>query len=77
MMAEYETLYCGTSHPWDHAKWLLYRGGPLIEVSAWHIRWMTHPTGWYIEGDPPNQVAASTSSTVYTYIYEVSGQPMA
>ena len=21
-------------HPWDHAKWLLYRGGLLIEVGG-------------------------------------------
>ena len=28
-------LYSGTclnGHPWDHAKWLLHRGGLLIEV---------------------------------------------
>ena len=25
-----EPVYNG--HPWDHAKWLLYRGGLLIEV---------------------------------------------
>ena len=26
------TVYNG--HPWDHAKWLLYRGGLLIEVGG-------------------------------------------
>ena len=26
--------YSGTCHPWDHAKWLLYRGGLLIEVGG-------------------------------------------
>ena len=27
-----EPVYNG--HPWDHAKWLLYRGGLLIEVGG-------------------------------------------
>ena len=60
------------SHPWDHAKWLLYRGGLFIEVSGalelhsiylvdgvWDLSyWLAY------RGDLPNQVAVSTGSTV-------------
>ena len=31
-LASVEPVY--NSHPWDHAKWLLYRGGLLIEVGG-------------------------------------------
>ena len=39
---------------WDYAKWLLYRGGLLIEVGSvlGLYYWMdfgTHPTGWYVK----------------------------
>ena len=33
----------------------------------------TYPTGWYIEGDLPNQVAVSTGSTVHYKWYEFDG----
>ena len=57
--------YRGYGHPWDHAEWLLYRGGLLIEVSGTLRLYLgTCPTGWRIEGDLPNQVAVSTGSTV-------------
>ena len=64
-----EPVYNG--HPWDHAKWLFYRGGLLVEVDGTLglYQWMdfgTYPTGWYIEGDLLSQVAASTGSTVCT-----------
>ena len=61
-----EPVYNG--HNWDHAKWLLYRGGLLIALGWWCIRIILvdgfNPTGWCIEGDLPNQVAVSTGSTV-------------
>ena len=55
-------------HPWDHAKWLLYRGGLLIEVGTiggWSLG-LALLAGIIIEGDLPYQVAASTGSTVLT-----------
>ena len=43
-----EPVYNG--HPWDHAKWLLNRGGLLIEVGgALGLDFGTYSTGWYIE----------------------------
>ena len=57
-------------HPWDHAKWLLYRGGLLIEVDG-----TLGFSGWILglilladRGDLPNQVAVSTGSTVLLYL---------
>ena len=42
-------------HPWDHAKWLLYRGGLLIEVGgALGLYWLVY------RGDLLSQVAVST-----------------
>ena len=33
-------LHVYNGHPWDHAKWLLYRGDLLIEVGPqWRIQW--------------------------------------
>ena len=36
---------------------------------------MAYPTGWYIEGDLPNQVAISTGSTVSVLEGEGGGYP--
>ena len=55
-------------HPWDHAEWLLYRGGLLIEVGGaycihgWTLRLIL--LAGIIEGDLPNQVAVSTGYTI-------------
>ena len=68
-----EPVYNG--HPWDHAKWVLNRGGLLIEVGGALgivMDFGTYPTGWHIEGDLSNQVAVSTCSTVYGKLVEWS-----
>ena len=62
------------SRPWDHAKWLLYGGGLLIEVGGalglyWWMEFGTYPTGWHIEDDLPKQVAVSTGSTKWHWQY--------
>ena len=59
---------------WDHAKWLLYRGGLLIEVGGALgildcMNFGTYPTGWHIEGDLLNQVAISKGTTVLLILY--------
>ena len=47
-----EPVYNG--HPWDHAKWLLYRGGLLIEVTVYkghpwdHAEWLFYRGGLLI-----------------------------
>ena len=61
-------------HPWDHAKWLLYRGSLLIEVGGalGLMDFGTYPTGWHIEGDLLSQVAVSTGSTMWQSLVETS-----
>ena len=43
-----EPVYNG--HPWDHAEWLLYRGGLIIEVGGALDGWMD---GWMEFGTYP------------------------
>ena len=49
-----------TGNLWDHAKWLLYRGGLLIIIEVGSVRIVLS----YWLGDLPNKMAASTGSTV-------------
>ena len=53
-------------HTWDHAKWLLNRGGLLIEVGC--INGWSSELALLAEGDLPNQVAVSIGSTVLSYV---------
>ena len=62
-MPSSSTLEPINGHPWGHAKWLLYRGGLLIEVGGalglhWWMDFGTYFTGWHIESDLANQVAS-------------------
>ena len=67
-----EPVYKG--HPWDHAKWLLCRGGLLIEVGgALGLYWMDFGTlsGINYRDDLPNQVAPSTGSTIVGGVWDL------
>ena len=65
-----ELVYSG--HPSEAAKWLLYKGGLLIEVFNVHVEHGKFlRTDRLTQGDRPSQVTVNTGSTVYTLNYNM------